>query len=536
MAADFSKPTTNSTKLGFPQEIVDNDQELAKVHEGGGSSSNKPVGTKRIDSDGTAYRWNGASWDLLGYVSLTPALNDGTSIGETQFGDGWIELNIEGTGDRNSYIDFWAHGATNDNDARIIRQLGANGDFVFENKGDGGIKFTCPDGGTGYAFNPTFFNSDFTVWGTDSSKRLFWDASTGELGINNGSPIHTLDVTGTAKFSIGLKDTTIDSTNSIDGAALQAGSVPSSALAAGSTGGVNRYYVHPTGTGNGSGTDANNRMSETNFRNEFANFNTAIVNVADNTTYSNILEPTLGNDTDPGRITAGKTIMLEVELTFQGNTTTFTTLQITDGMRVFLYSGSGTSALVNIGTLDMDGHSYLGGQMSEVHDSDPVDKLSVGAVTNIGMRGSPIIHMPQTDFEYTGNTQDIVFKGDTTFKSYTQTSPTYGTYISEGSIFRIAYLGNSDDFFTTNGKLGICYGSKLIMNGDITCDNLEVSDMSTIDCGTMTVNNASGTNVKRMSMVSCFSSSALNADSSSLVTTGLNFGIGTNRPLMFLDA
>ena len=450
MAADFSKPTTNSTKLGFPQEIVDNDQELAVMHDGGGASSNKPTNTKRIDnSTGEVFNWNGSSWVSIGFISLTrDPVGDITDGAPTAL-DTLNELAAAIADDEN-----FAASVTASLDGKLAK----------------------------------------------------------------ASNLSDLTNTATAR-------TNLDVYSKSESDNLTATSVA-------------RYYVHPTGTGNGSGSDANNRMSETNFRNEFANFNTAIVNVADNTTYTDILVPTAGTDTDPGRITSGKTIMLEIGLSFQGNTTTFTTLRIRDGMKVYLYCDGGNSGIVNIGHLSMDGHSYLGGKLTDNADSYYLDKISVSSMGNIGIQGPATIYMPYTDFEYTSTSHHAHFRGDVTFRSYTQTSQsTYGTVITEGSNFRLSYKsGTAVTSFSTNGTLWVCYGSNFISSDNVTCEDIFVTDRSSLNCGYLTVNNPSGTNVKRMSNVSVFSSSSLTVASDSLLTTGLIFGTGTERPLILPQA
>lgn len=51
-----------------------------------------------------------------------------------------IELGQKGSGDRNTFIDFWARDATSDYDARIIRSGGINGAFQLLNVGSGDIQ------------------------------------------------------------------------------------------------------------------------------------------------------------------------------------------------------------------------------------------------------------------------------------------------------------------------------------------------------------------------------------------------------------
>ena len=51
-----------------------------------------------------------------------------------------LELNSLGSGDRSTFIDFWARDATSDYDARIIRTSGTNGAFQLYNIGSGDIQ------------------------------------------------------------------------------------------------------------------------------------------------------------------------------------------------------------------------------------------------------------------------------------------------------------------------------------------------------------------------------------------------------------
>lgn len=53
-----------------------------------------------------------------------------------------INMNNNGTGDRNTHIDFYSSDETQGYNARLIRQPGANGNFQIENNGDGNIQFT----------------------------------------------------------------------------------------------------------------------------------------------------------------------------------------------------------------------------------------------------------------------------------------------------------------------------------------------------------------------------------------------------------
>lgn len=63
----------------------------------------------------------------------------GASIGDSDYNLGSIELNVDGSGNRNAFIDFWSHDAASDYDARIIRAPGVNGAFSINNKGTGNI-------------------------------------------------------------------------------------------------------------------------------------------------------------------------------------------------------------------------------------------------------------------------------------------------------------------------------------------------------------------------------------------------------------
>jgi hypothetical protein len=78
---------------------------------------------------------------------------------------GTIELGIQGTGDRNAFIDFHSSGTPGDNDysARMIRESGANGVYKLENLGTGGTQFA--DNGT--------------IRGTVTDKWLFYSGQQG---------------------------------------------------------------------------------------------------------------------------------------------------------------------------------------------------------------------------------------------------------------------------------------------------------------------------------------------------------------------
>jgi hypothetical protein len=66
-----------------------------------------------------------------------------TTLSTTRIGPEYIELGSEGTGDRNSYIDFHSSGIPGaiDHSARIIRYPGVNGEFSIGNTGSGSIRF-----------------------------------------------------------------------------------------------------------------------------------------------------------------------------------------------------------------------------------------------------------------------------------------------------------------------------------------------------------------------------------------------------------
>jgi hypothetical protein len=51
-----------------------------------------------------------------------------------------LEIGYNASGNASGFIDFWAHGSTSDWDARIIREAGEDGAWVFRSKGEGFIK------------------------------------------------------------------------------------------------------------------------------------------------------------------------------------------------------------------------------------------------------------------------------------------------------------------------------------------------------------------------------------------------------------
>jgi len=71
MAADLNKPTVASLKVGFPVEIVENGHVIATSFDGDPTATNKPTNATRIDaSDSQVYKWNGSSWDSIGYIAV----------------------------------------------------------------------------------------------------------------------------------------------------------------------------------------------------------------------------------------------------------------------------------------------------------------------------------------------------------------------------------------------------------------------------------------------------------------------------------
>jgi hypothetical protein len=81
----------------------------------------------------------------IGTSSPTALLhvNGGSRLGNSEYNLGSIEINIQGTGDRNTFIDFHSSGtpASVDLSARIIRGAGVNGEFSIVNSGSGNIIF-----------------------------------------------------------------------------------------------------------------------------------------------------------------------------------------------------------------------------------------------------------------------------------------------------------------------------------------------------------------------------------------------------------
>lgn len=161
----------------------------------------------------------------------TPVFGSGTANGNTLIYDSNIEINLNGTGDRNSFIDFHAATLPGDYNARIRRSSGQNAVFEIVQRGTGTMNFESLDGGD-FSFNPSQLDNDLVIYGDDPAKNLFFDASLGFIGINDLTPSYALDVTGQGRFTLGLVNTTIDSTNSIDGASIQSGTIPASAISA----------------------------------------------------------------------------------------------------------------------------------------------------------------------------------------------------------------------------------------------------------------------------------------------------------------
>lgn len=92
----------------------------------------------------------------------------------------FIEVGNGRTGNGTTYIDFHTS-PTPDYDARIIKDAGANGDLSITNLGTGSTTLTQNNG-------PIVFVAN------GEKMRITAD---GKVGINNGSPIYNLDVTGT---------------------------------------------------------------------------------------------------------------------------------------------------------------------------------------------------------------------------------------------------------------------------------------------------------------------------------------------------
>ena len=96
MASDFSKPSVSSTKAGFPSEIRENDQALARMFEGGESATSLPTNAKRLDNAGTAYYWNGSSWVSIGAFgsvadgSITTAKLASSAVTADKIGSGAV--------------------------------------------------------------------------------------------------------------------------------------------------------------------------------------------------------------------------------------------------------------------------------------------------------------------------------------------------------------------------------------------------------------------------------------------------------------
>ena len=93
-----------------------------------------------------------------------------------------MEINIEGSGDRNAYFDLWADDTNTDYSARLIRAPGVNGELRLRNKGTGLIAL-----------------------GTNNSDDMVI-ADGGDVGIGTSAPTAKLDVRGSAVFNDGSID------------------------------------------------------------------------------------------------------------------------------------------------------------------------------------------------------------------------------------------------------------------------------------------------------------------------------------------
>jgi hypothetical protein len=125
---DFS----TSTAEDFDCRIQQASNGLRFYTGGNGSASERMF----IDSSGNVG---------IGTSSPTALLhvNGGSRLGNSEYNLGSIEINIQGTGDRNTFIDFHSSGtpASVDLSARIIRGAGVNGEFSIVNSGSGNIIF-----------------------------------------------------------------------------------------------------------------------------------------------------------------------------------------------------------------------------------------------------------------------------------------------------------------------------------------------------------------------------------------------------------
>jgi hypothetical protein len=91
---------------------------------------------------GTGYRWSAGTWGIISTATYCIIENNGTGIAQfrTDNSDSFIRLGFGNANNRNAMIDFYANGAAPAlYDARIIRNLGANGNFYIANEGTGAI-------------------------------------------------------------------------------------------------------------------------------------------------------------------------------------------------------------------------------------------------------------------------------------------------------------------------------------------------------------------------------------------------------------
>lgn len=86
-------------------------------------------------------------------------------LDNTTINGGAHELNVSGTGDRNTFIDFHSSATTVDYNARILRNPGTNGVFLITNIGTGSIDVIANSGGVR-------LTNGATSWAAISDERL----------------------------------------------------------------------------------------------------------------------------------------------------------------------------------------------------------------------------------------------------------------------------------------------------------------------------------------------------------------------------
>jgi len=81
MASDFNKPVVSQTKVTVLQQIRENEADLAKMFEST-SASNIATGAKQLGNDLTVKRYDGATFNALGYLLPASVTAVQTTVGD----------------------------------------------------------------------------------------------------------------------------------------------------------------------------------------------------------------------------------------------------------------------------------------------------------------------------------------------------------------------------------------------------------------------------------------------------------------------